>query len=92
MIDKEIKAGNKCNHCNGKYIVRINRNNGNKFIGCSNFPACNVYGNVKDVEKSNQSRNEDALREQFARELGCLVEKFSKLKLPKKVMIEMMKV
>ena len=45
VIELEKKERNhntdiKCK-CGGHMIIRVNKNNSNKFLGCSNYPKCN---------------------------------------------------
>ncbi len=40
--DRKVIVVGKCPKCGGDLVVRYNRRTGKRFIGCSNWPKCNV--------------------------------------------------
>jgi len=54
MINDENITTRKCPqpYCNGRLVIRTNRNTGQKFIGCENYPKCKY---TESIEKENDS-------------------------------------
>ena len=40
--DRKLLVVGKCPKCGGDLVVRYNRRSGKRFVGCSNWPKCNV--------------------------------------------------
>lgn len=52
MDDEEITIWD-CPQCNGKLIRRVNRREGTRFLGCTNYPKCK-YTQRDESEESRE--------------------------------------
>ena len=54
-----------CSVCGAPMIERTNRNNGNKFFGCCNYPNCKSIRPIKNVNNISKEKNFNYVAEQI---------------------------